>query len=803
LAVLFSAVLPLYHIYMLAKGLKLAAYKRDRYQALAWIATMAGCIVLLLTRFFIDLEYESGIGCYSLSLMLLMLYNFASRYDTGAINALNMSEYFYSTVNTPFLVTNPEGVVIQENTCANSFFDRNLRERDGVIISELIDFNGREEELFGNIKSKATNGLYEVTVKNNGAKCQLDITYIYDKYSEIICLIFIVNDMTDKIRLIDELKQAKDAAEVASKTKSDFLARISHEIRTPMNAVIGMSELAERDYGQPDALEYIGEIKSAGKNLLAIINDILDFSKIEAGNLELNTLPYYTASLFNDVFSIIRVYMSDKPLELVADIDENIPALLTGDEIRVRQIMQNLLSNAVKYTREGRIELNISCELINKDSAKLTFKVKDTGIGIKSEDIPKLFGDFSRINQNANRNIEGTGLGLAITRNLCRAMGGDVSVESIYGEGSTFTATIIQAYTEDWKPMGVISSGVYVTSETSQVRFTAPSARILIVDDIATNLKVVEGLLSPFKLQIDTCLSGKESIRLAEENQYDFIFMDHMMPEMDGIEATAIIRQTNTEVPIIALTANAVTGMREMFMECGFNDYLSKPIEVGKLNEIMGKWVPAEKREKFELTINSKPQSVNFEIEGINTEIGLTMTGGTESLYREVLELFRRDAEKRLEILQNVPDNNNLRLFITQVHALKSASANIGAIELSEKARVLEDAGNSADFQTIFDKLPEFSKNLSFLIDNIRAVFPEDEDAGDIKNIDKTALLRLKKSFSDKSHKDIDEVFEELLDAADSATKKVLLTFSDYLLTSEFNKAISQIDKLLIDEETE
>ncbi|MDR0858140.1 MAG: response regulator [Oscillospiraceae bacterium] len=618
----------------------------------------------------------------------------------------------------------------------------------------------------------------------------------------VLILIFVLIGLALYILLLrsvtkqnDLLIEMKLRAEAASRSKSDFLARMSHEIRTPMNAVIGMSELAERDYGQPDALGYIREIKGAGKNLLSIINDILDFSKIEAGNLELNSAPYHSSSLFNDVLSIIRVYMSDKSLELLTEIDPNIPAVLTGDEVRIRQILQNLLSNAVKYTREGSIKLTAFCELTDENSLKLTFKVRDTGIGIKPEDLEKLFSNFARIDQNANKNIEGTGLGLAITRNLCRAMGGDVTVDSVYGEGSTFTAAIMQSFA-DSAPMGEISASLH-TLETQQVRFTAPSARILIVDDIATNLKVMEGLLAPYKLQIDTCLSGEKAIRLARENSYDFIFMDHMMPEMDGVEATAKIRSTDDVVPIIALTANAISGMREMYMTSGFSDYLSKPIEVSKLNDIMGKWIPLEKRKKAEAVIAAPEQSVSFEIEGIETKRGLLMTGGTEARYLEVLELFCRDADKRLEILRNTPDEDNLPIFVTQVHALKSASSNIGAVALSEMAQSLEDAGNSGDTAVIEKNLGAFRETLLSLLAKIRLVLPQEDNNGENPNIDKEALIRLKETIAAKNYKEADKILDAVISAADNTAKKLLSDISEYLLTSEFNAAIEQIDNLL------
>jgi CheY-like chemotaxis protein len=370
---------------------------------------------------------------------------------------------------------------------------------------------------------------------------------------------------------------------------------MSHEIRTPMNAVIGMSELADREYGKAEGMQYIAEIKAAGKNLLSIINDILDFSKIEAGSLELNPAPYELGSLLNDALNIIRVYLDDKPIAFETDIATDIPALLIGDETRVRQVLLNVLSNAAKCTREGFVKFIASHERVGSEAVKLSFSIADSGVGIKPEDMDKLFGDFTRFDQKRNTGIEGTGLGLAITRSLCLAMDGDITVASEYGKGSVFTVTLTQAWT-DFAPLGEISGKAYARTENAAARFIAPAARLLIADDNVANLKVAEGLLAPYRSRVDTCLSGAEAVRLARETPYDIIFMDHMMPEMDGMEATAAIRALEGDrfqtVPIIALTANAVVGMRETFLQNGFSDYLPKPIELAKLNEMMGKWIP-------------------------------------------------------------------------------------------------------------------------------------------------------------------------------------------------------------------
>ncbi|MDR0649183.1 MAG: transporter substrate-binding domain-containing protein, partial [Synergistaceae bacterium] len=481
-----------------------------------------------------------------------------------------------------------------------------------------------------------------------------------------------------------ELEIQTEAAQAASEAKSSFLARMSHEIRTPMNAIIGMSELAIREYGKPEGLNFIAEIRQAGTNLLSIINDILDFSKIEAGSLQINQAPYGTASLLNDVLTIIHVRMKEKPVRLIPEIDSALPAALEGDETRVRQILLNLLSNAAKYTSEGFVKFSASGERTGDRRINLTFRVADSGIGIKPEDVGKLFGDFVRVDQNRNVSVEGSGLGLVIARSLCRAMGGDISVESEYGKGSVFTAAIIQTIAND-QPVGDVGVKISATPRYEDVRFTAPGVSVLLVDDIATNLMVIKGLLAPYGMNVSTCLNGRKAIELVEKESFDIVFMDHMMPEMDGLEATETIRAMEGDyfktVPIIALTANAISGMREMFLANGFNDYLAKPIEIPKLNEIMERWIPKEKRVKRERRSRdlADVSEIGIEIEGLDVSKGLAMTGGTLEGYVKVLETYCRDAAKRLEILSGGLGEENLELFTTQVHALKSASASIGA----------------------------------------------------------------------------------------------------------------------------
>ncbi|MFP3155187.1 ATP-binding protein [Lachnospiraceae bacterium ZAX-1] len=600
-------------------------------------------------------------------------------------------------------------------------------------------------------------------------------------------------------------------SEEENKSKSSFLARMSHEIRTPMNAVIGMSDLAVRDYGTPEALEYIMEIKRAGMSLLSIINDILDFSKIEAGNLKLNPAPYDIASLLNDVFSIVRIDMNDKNIEFVTKIAPDIPASMIGDEVRIRQIQLNLLSNAVKYTHKGRITFSVSCEHMGMNFVTLIFKVEDTGVGIKQEDTLKLFGDFVRIDQNTNKHIVGTGLGLAITRSLCQAMGGSVVVESEYGKGSTFTATIMQTYTST-QLMGTLNKDAGCDPKLYSTRFIAPDVRILVVDDVSSNLKVVEGLLSNYKMQIDTCMSGAVAISQVQKNNYDFILMDHMMPEMDGIEAVANIRALNglyfKEIPIIALTANAVVGIREMFLEKGFNDYLSKPIEIAKLNGIMEKWIPREKRRKVEYTAETNVvaqetyvEVENLQIEGFDVKRGIEMTGGTKAGYKEVLTLYCKDAKERLQMLKSVPDKEGLSLFTTQVHALKSISFSIGATVLAEEAACLEEAGKRGDIVEIGEKLGGFTQNLFNMLEHIEKLLLPKLTAETVKDdqpLDRTALLRLKDALEAGNVGATDAILDELLRMPFGEEEKEMLnTISDNILLFNYKEVTNLINELI------
>ena len=563
-----------------------------------------------------------------------------------------------------------------------------------------------------------------------------------------------------------ELLEEKVRAESASNAKSDFLANMSHEIRTPINAVLGMNEMIIRednralDVAESDpmlvqeALEninvYAGDVKKAGHNLLAIVNDILDFSKIEAGRMELAEAPYQLSSLINDINNMIMFKAQDKGLVFNVEADPSLPDELSGDEVRVRQILTNLLNNAVKYTEKGSVILKLRGKKQNENTLILTIVVWDTGIGIKPEDKEQLFNKFERLEMDRNSTVEGTGLGLAITHNLIELMGGNIEVESEYGKGSIFTVNIPQKIVSG-STLGDLQTRLKDNAPGNRPykeSFRAPDATILIVDDTRINLTVAVNLLKNTKMKIDTATSGEEAVNMASKTRYDVIFMDQRMPGMNGTEAFHKIRETENgaskDVPVICLTADAVIGAKERYLSEGFSDYLTKPIDNFALEKLLMKYLPDGKVELIneeisEISEDGNPEDEAFTVlrsVGIEPRAGLKYCQDDVFFYKALLAEYAYGELEKAHNLQKSYEAENWHDYSIYVHSLKSSSKMIGASALSVRAAKLEAAANISDTGTIHTEHDNMMEEYEVLTAVIRSLLPKsatDPENDDIK----------------------------------------------------------------------
>ena len=524
------------------------------------------------------------------------------------------------------------------------------------------------------------------------------------------------NDFIAILKATETARMEERRAKAANEAKSDFLANMSHEIRTPINAVLGMNEVILRECKDEKILEYSRKIESAGKTLLSLINDILDFSKIEAGNMEINESDYELSSVLNDAYNLTGVKTSQKNLELNFEVDENLPENLRGDEVRLRQIIVNILNNAVKYTAEGSITLNIKGEDIFDDTVKLMIDIADTGIGIKKENIDDLFMKFKRLDMEKNKTIEGTGLGLAITSNLLRLMNGSISVESEYGKGSTFKIVLPQKKVGN-KKIGNFRDRIAELNKVHKEykeKFTAKDATILVVDDTPVNHVVIQELLKTTLINIETAISGEECLRKQREKKYDAIFLDYRMPIMDGVETLHHIKEDdeskNLETPIIILTANAISGAKDNFLREGFTDYLTKPVESSKLEDMLIKYLPEEKvqitREDVSQTKATDSTDLKTVMAGfseIDLSLGIKNCGGEEG-YFNILKVYFDSIDISKGNIEKAYQESNWKDYTSFVHSLKSTSRTIGATDLSKLAEKLEAAGIAEDIGYIRER---------------------------------------------------------------------------------------------------
>lgn len=581
------------------------------------------------------------------------------------------------------------------------------------------------------------------------------------------CLLhtFVVSNEMDEL-----LRRQSELAIAANEAKTSFLSNMSHEIRTPINAVLGMNEMVLRESDDQNVLAYAESIKTAGNTLLGIVNDVLDFSKIEAGKMEILPVDYDLSSVLNDLVNMVQTRADEKGLILNLNFNPDTPKLLHGDEIRIKQVITNILTNAVKYTEKGSVTFSLDFEQMPEDTVILKVAISDTGIGIKQEDMEKLFSEFDRIEEKRNRSIEGTGLGMNITKSLLEMMDSILKVKSVYGEGSVFSFSLKQ------KVISRERLGNYEEAYRNslsrrkkyEARFVAPDAAVLVVDDNQMNLMVFRSLLKQTKIQIDTAESGDEGLMLSNDRKYDIIFLDHMMPKKDGIETLHELRERkndpNLDTPTICLTANAISGAREQYIEAGFDDYLTKPIDSIKLEELIQSYLPKEKLEKVvkeeadagegsageaEPEIPEILQPL-IDQEWIDIPLGIKNCGSSEA-YLPLLKIFYEYLDQKVGEIEGFYASENWKDYTIKIHALKSSARLIGVMSFGEEAQLLENAGKNGDLEYIRQNHKDFiAEYLSFKAP-LAGVFAE--EASDEKPVADPTLL--------------ESVYEEIRSAAE------------------------------------
>lgn len=641
--------------------------------------------------------------------------------------------------------------------------------------------------------------LDELTINEmNEAKAYMDRLIRFSQISESICIIFIlvavIVCLVYCVKLATKLENARREADAANNSKSLFLAKMSHEIRTPINAIIGMNEMILREEDRQDIIDYGMDVKRSAYSLLSTINDILDLSKIESGKMELVFAEYDVCTLLYDIVNMISMKAKDKELEIKLSLDEQLPSKLYGDDVRLRQILINLLNNAVKYTETGSVTLSVSGE-IQDSNVNLYFEVKDTGIGIKKEDLDKLFAEFERIEEKRNRNIEGTGLGISITTQLLTMMGSQLKVDSVYGEGSKFYFNLVQNIV-DKEPIGDIKERIRqrVVEYSYEVNFVAPEAKILVVDDNQVNRKVFLNLLKDLQMEIHEAAGGLACLDMITKQSYDVIFLDHMMPDLDGVETIKKMQTLDNnlckETPVIALTANALSGAREMYLDIGFSDYLSKPFQSEKLEEMLKEYLPKEKviavdssdfhkKKKRDKIMNFSDQGFP-DIKGMDWKYAAIVQPNAEALLDVILmftSLLKTDAQvlkQNYSILLELLDANSSeseevleawRQYRVKVHAMKTSAAMIGAVSLSSFARLLEDFSIKLMIEPVKALTDIFIEEwLSY--EERLSVFKENKNTENEKKFSASAVLDLLSSL-DAAMEDMD------IDTADEIVKHI------------------------------
>lgn len=602
----------------------------------------------------------------------------------------------YNMNDGVIMLDNKKQIVSYNHAAADIFTELSFQSV-GDSIENMEDFPENILEENARTTFNLNNRFYEGHVKRIAGKNGACQGYV-----------LLVLDVTETRTYINEIKKVREQAEKANMAKSEFLANMSHEIRTPMNAIMGLSDIIMEESRGRKVYGYACDIKSASQNLLAIINDILDLSKVESGKMELVTADYDIRAVVGDVVHMMGIAAFRHGLQLKCEYDESIPCKYHGDDGRIKQILINIMNNAVKFTKEGHVKITVGGQPGTEPGIELLiFRVEDTGCGIRQEDLEKIFENFKQVDSKRNREVEGTGLGLSITKRLVQLMKGTIEVESIYGQGTTFIVKLPQKIVDN-RTLAEMPDAP--ARENVQVdTFVVDNYKVLVVDDNLINRKVAIGFLKNYGFELAEAESGTEAIAMVKKTKFNMIFMDHMMPGMDGVETVRIIREEcgeNGKTPVIvALTASAMEGMREMFLKCGFQDFISKPLDRKPLNDLLSRWIPNTcKKAKSQNAGEIPAMKIGFEdihIKGVDIEEARKHhTGGVED-YLELLQLYCIDGRRKYGLLGELLESRDYVTYGIEVHGLKSASANLGIMELSAQAREHEEAADRKDEEFI------------------------------------------------------------------------------------------------------
>lgn len=754
---------------------------------------------------------SSGYG--SAFCTLVILYG-ATQLNTFNIRMGAISRILYEYINAGAIVFDMDHMIVMANPYAIKLSSK--ESIDGCQLTDLFDIDkGRTKRVF----DQALNDQYTLRLTGNTTKkmYSVSINAAKDDFGDPYCYLCVFMDVSEEVRAIREL-------EVANNAKTEFLTSISHEIRTPINAIIGFNEMIVRDTDDEDIIMYANSADRASRQLLSIVNDLLDMGQITSGKMNLVEKDYDLGMLLRDVYDLQIPKAEEKNIEFNFACNENTPRYLVGDAVRIQQILTNLVTNAIKYTNKGSVMVFTGYRAIGEGDIDLILTVKDTGIGIKKEDLPYLYDTFTRFDKDTNKHIEGTGVGLSVTKNLIEMMGGIIEVESVYGEGTSFTATIPQTVSEQ-VPLGRFEEIKAKDNRGKTLAFVAPEANVLIVDDNEMNRMVFKGMVKPLMINADEAASGFEMHNMIRDKKYDVIFLDHMMPKMDGVETLKRMKEDGThpniDTPVIAMTANAGQGAKERYIGYGFDDYVAKPARTAEVFEMIRKYLPEDKVEDVdpdayerinEAALDEDTENgVLPDVDGIDWKRACENIPERSNLINIIARfcaLSDSDLSELDEYCNAIDSDEDVEMLLSyrvKVHSMKNSAALIGAVKLSSKAKELELAAEQNDSMSIKDHHEEFKKEYESVTEALRTKVLKNADTQK-KLMDRDTLLDyidgLDKAMAESDTMTLNEIcldlseYEYGSDEMKEAVHKLSISVRDFD-TDGFSLAIKEIRELL------